>query len=478
MTDNKKCEDKTPQDKLRSMYEAWSGDRNCGMRALPQGGSDRRYFRLTSPGKSAVGAIGENLKENEAFIRLTEYFHKSGIPVPELYATSDDLKEYLMEDLGDRSLFSMLGDAEAPAIIKECMISLARMQTLPRSGWENLTFVAPFGERQVRWDLNYFKYEYLKPSGIVFDENELEDDFAALLEKISSRCPELEGFMFRDCQSRNVMVKDGRPYWIDYQGGMAGPCLYDAVSFLWQAKAGFSPEFRREMTDVYAGELGRIRGVKKEDILADVGAYALLRTLQVLGAYGFRGLVQHRAHFIESIPGALLNLRYLIEVGELADYPELERVCKLLTEDSRFSPEKKDGLTVEVLSFSYKKGYPDNFTGNGGGFMFDCRGMHNPGRYPEFRDKTGRDREVRDFLEERGEVQPYLEGAWRVVDMTVETYLRRGFSSLQIGFGCTGGQHRSVYCAEATARHIAEKYPDARVMLVHREQMIKEEVKA
>ena len=464
--------------RLGALYKGIKGEEAVSVNPLPGAGSDRRYFRLTGDGgESMIGVYGDDVSENRAFIALARYFRGKGIPVPEIYAVSDDEKMYLQEDLGDVQLISLLHTEEGDRLVGECMRELARLQTLPREEWEGMTFNAPFSRRQVMWDLNYFKYEYVKPSGVVFDEALLEDDFEGLADSLLDGDRRLWGFMYRDCQSRNVMVKGGKPYWIDFQGGRLGPCVYDAVAMLWQAKAGFSDTFREEMLGEYASALGYYCGVRPEEVLAEVDRYLLFRTLQVLGAYGFRGLIQKRAHFIESIPGALGNLRQLIDKGAVAAYPELERLCHELIEDERFKPNVGDGLHVNVFSFSYKRGYPEDYSGNGGGFMFDCRGLHNPGRYEQYKPLTGLDKPVRDFLEERGEIQPFLSSAWELTDQAVACYLRRGFTSLQIGFGCTGGRHRSVYSADATARHIAEKFPAAKVTVIHREQGIREEVK-
>lgn len=442
---------------------------------LPRAGGDRRYFRLTSPAGSCIGSYAPDTAEGKCFVDLARALGAADASVPRILASADDPRFYLQEDLGDRSLFSMLGDEEATSLVKATLRRLVALQKAPEDSWESHCISAPFSPRQVMWDLNYFKYEYLKQSDFIFDEERLEDDFELLAYDLCAVKKEFTGFMMRDCQSRNVMVTSRGPVFIDFQGGRRGPALYDAVSLLWQARAGFSPSFREEMMDYYSDLFcGGDQSMKRE-MLALLPLMVLFRTLQVLGAYGFRGLVQHRAHFIVSIPRALDNLRELIAKGAVNRYPELKRAAQALVADSRFVKDVKSDsasapcLTVEVFSFSYKKGYPADFSGNGGGFMFDCRAMHNPGRYAEYRQLTGRDRPVIDFLEKRGEVQKFLSAAWSLTDPAVERYLRRGFSNLQIGFGCTGGQHRSVYCAEATARHIEALFPDATVSLLHRE---------
>lgn len=466
---------KNIESKSLELYQSYTGAEPKSIERLAGAGSDRVYWRLGAPNtETLICAYGPDRAENRTFISLADYFRKRGMNVPQILAVSEDGYSYLQTDLGTTSLFSLLGTDRFEPLCRETMKSLVKLQTLPKEEWSSLTNHAPFSRRQIMWDLNYFKYDYLKPTGIVFDENALEDDFESLSRKLLEIPPALSGFMYRDCQSRNVMIIDDEPYWIDFQGGRVGPCLYDAVSFLWQAKAALTDDFREKMLDIYATEYSRVKGIDKTQILSLIPRFVLFRTLQVLGAYGFRGLIEHRAHFIESIPGALSNLRRLVERGEVNEFPELKRICKELIDDGRFAPQTSGRLRVEVFSFSYKRGYPADYSGNGGGYMFDCRAMHNPGRYAEYKLLTGRDESVRTFLEERGEVQPFLAHAWELTDRAVRRYLERNFTSLQIGFGCTGGRHRSVYCAEATARHLARLFPEAEIILNHREQNIRE----
>lgn len=442
---------------------------------LPQAGGDRIYYRLSdSVGNSAIGVFGPDLRENLSFQNFTDVFSKEGIPVPRLLTPLSQSHHYIIEDLGDIPLFSLLFRNDGFETAGECMRLLAKMQTVDKMKWHQFQLSGDFSRRQAIWDLNYFKYEFLKPSRVAFDEERLEDDFERLADELT-RVPDiLCGFMYRDFQSRNVMLKDGTPRFIDYQGGRFGPCVYDAVSFVTQAKARIPENRRRELLEAYADEFAHIRGCDKNDILRFADIFILFRTLQVLGAYGFRGLVQRRSHFIESIPAALSNLKAIIDKGSADGYPELKNAAHRLVESESFktSDTAEGSLTVQVFSFSYKKGYPDDFSGNGGGFMFDCRAMHNPGRYEEYKNLTGLDRPVAEFLENRGEIQPFLDSAWKLTDNAVAKYVSRGFTRLQIGFGCTGGQHRSVYCAQATARHIAESFPAVTVNLIHREQGI------
>ena len=443
-----------------------------GMEAerLAQAGSDRRYYRLSANGHTYIGTYVPDAAEGRCFVDLARGFKAAGRPVPEVYAVSSDGRTYVQEDLGDRSLFSAISSGDAAVPVMQTLSRLVSLQKSPEPLWKDLCVASPFCRRQVMWDLNYFKYEFLKPKEVIFDEDALEDDFEHLAERLVSVPGCFRGFMMRDCQSRNVMLTESGPFFIDFQGGRFGPALYDAVSLLWQARAGFDSMFRSEMLDYYCGVYCGGDEVKKSEMLSDVDDMVLFRTLQVLGAYGFRGLVQHKAHFVLSIPGALANLRELLEAGALDRYPELKKCATLLTVNkSREAALSAPGLTVEIFSFSYKKGYPSDMSGNGGGFMFDCRALHNPGRYQKYRSLTGRDKEVADFLEERGEVHAFLKNAWSLTDAAIERYISRGFTNIQIGFGCTGGQHRSVYCAERTAAHVGATFPEASVRLIHRE---------
>jgi len=424
------------------------------------------------PLPTVIGVEADNAVDAKAFVELSHVFGRHGVAVPEVYAHSDDYMFYIEEDLGDTSLFSLLGSDCADNLVAKALDELVRLQTVPHYEWRSCLAYNAFCRRQIFWDLNYFKYAYLKNCNVRYDENALEDDFGRFAAKLLSLPESCWGFMMRDCQSRNVMVRDGVPYFIDFQGGRYGPCIYDAVSFLWQAKAGFDASYRSRMMEHYIGSFAGVAGLDPAPLLDAVPAYALFRTLQVLGAYGFRGLVQKRAHFIESIPGALSNLNVLVDGGVAHDLPELRRICKELAEDGRFGVKADGRLHVKVFSFSYKRGYPDDFSGNGGGFMFDCRAMHNPGRYDQYKSLTGLDKPVIGFLKEKGEIDVFVDKAVDLVAPAVARYLKRGFSSLQIGFGCTGGRHRSVYSAQAVAERLAAMFPDAVVELCHREQNI------
>lgn len=460
---------------LEELYKGHFGCKPDQAVRLSGAGGDRIYYRLVSPAGTCIGTIGDSPRDCEAFIGLDRAFNNAGIRVPEIYGVSSDGNCYLQQDLGDVSLFSLIGSDAWRTQMELSLEEIARVHALPEEIWMPRTRYAPFSLRQVMWDLNYFKYEYLRAARVPFDEDKLEDDFEYLAKMLAGSASGPYGFMMRDFQSRNVMVHDGKPYLIDFQGGRFGPVVYDVVSMLWQAKAAIIPSVRMELAEFYAVKYSELTGIQVSWVLDAVPLLALFRTLQVLGAYGFRGIVQHRAHFVESIAPALDNVAEMLGGELLNGCPELTRALSYAVAHSPI-PRRHEGLLVKVFSFSYKRGYPEDMTGNGGGFMFDCRGMHNPGRYDEFKPLTGLDAPVREFLEAKGEVHPFLDHAVDMVSPAVSCYLRRGFSDLQVGFGCTGGRHRSVYCADTFAHRIKQLHPEATVCIIHREQDIIQEL--
>lgn len=452
--------------------------------ALPQSGSNRKYFRLTSSdgGPSLIGVIGTDPEENRAFVELSRHFRSKGLPVPGIVAVSEDYSAYIQEDLGKDELYACLAGARAAgeygekefAVLEQTMRRLAALQTKGGEGLDySVCYPEPsFNERMVRFDLNYFKYCFLKPSGIEFNEILLEDDIDRFCEAMmATSCP--WGFMYRDFQSRNVMLKDGEPYFIDFQGGRKGPVLYDLVSFVYQVRAAYPPQLRSHLVDVYLKEVAAYVDIDMEAVRKEVSLFRLFRTLQILGAYGFRGRIEHKTIFLMSIPPAMEALREIIsDAGAVNDYPYLKAVLeKVVADHDSSAVQPYDSLTLTVYSFSFKKGLPYDDE-NGGGYVFDCRSIHNPGRYQQYKSLTGMDKEVIDFLEDDGEIQGFLSHAYGVVEPHIETFLKRGFTNMMVSFGCTGGQHRSVYCAEHLAEHIKEMYPDVRVHLIHRERGI------
>ena len=469
---------------LYGLFRKYTGAEPENAVALTGSGSNRSYFRLHGGGTSLMGVTGTDVKENNAFITLAAHFRSQGLPVPEVLAVSEDGISYLQEDLGDLLLADLVAAAHKNGGIEEggqleallCRTTglLPKIQFEGASGLDfSVCYPQPsFDRRMVMFDLNYFKYCFLKPSGIEFNEIDLQDDFERFADELLK--DEGETFLYRDFNARNVMIKDGEPYFIDFQGGRRGPIYYDVASFIWQARARYPQWLKEKMLGSYLDSLASYVEVDRDAFKERLKMFRLFRTLQVLGAYGFRGLVEQKAQFVVSIPQALADLKTLL--AEMPDdYPYMSEVLGKMTVLPRFAVQSEDGrLEVRVSSFSFKKGIPQDMSGNGGGYVFDCRSIHNPGRYEPYRKLTGRDEPVIRFLEDDGEIIGFLEHVYGVVDPHVETYSRRGFTSLMVSFGCTGGQHRSVYCAEHLAHHLAEKYPDVRVRLIHREQNIEE----
>ena len=484
---------------LTDLYMRYSGREPQSVQKLAASGSNRQYFRFTAAdGTTAIGAVGTSVEENGAFLYMSRHFRQQGLPVPQILAQSDDASCYLQEDLGSTSLFDAIGSGrqtgrfsdDVKALLHEVMRLLPRVQFVGAEGMDfSRCYPQPeFNSRSVLWDLNYFKYCFLKTAGLEFQEDRLEDDFEAMARVLlSERC---DSFMYRDFQSRNVMLRNGREPWlIDYQGGRRGPYCYDVASFLWQARANFPDDLRAELVDEYFNALQPYHSVGREHFERMLRHFVLFRTLQVLGAYGFRGRFEHKTHFIQSIPFAVRNLRQLLCGGSFAEYPYLDSLLRQLVALPQFDAatpaataggvsDGKPPLVVSVFSFGYRKGgIPQDRSGNGGGFVFDCRAITNPGRLEQFRSLNGLDRPVIDFIESCGEMQPFLEHAYALVDAAVERYMRRGFTSLMVCFGCTGGQHRSVYAAQHMAEHINGKFGIG-VQLHHNEQDIHQTLNA
>lgn len=462
------------------LYRHYTGNEPEFIRPLAAAGSNRRYFRLGNDKQTMIAVAGTSLEENKAFITMAQHFKYEDLPVPELYAYSEDMRFYLQEDLGDVSLFDFLAKGRETGVYskKEMELLIRTIKILPHVQYRaankfdfSICFPqADFNERSVMWDLNYFKYCFLKNTGLEFQEDHLEDEFVRFAHLLLAN--ENTAFMYRDFQSRNIMVKNDVLYFIDFQGGRRGPVIYDLASFLWQAKAQFPQQLRDELADVYLTELKKITRVNESLFRKQLSLFALFRTLQVLGAYGFRGYIEKKAHFIESIPFAIENLKNLLKEN-ISDLPYLQEVLKGMIELERFQPMKEQNhLTVTVYSFSYKKGIPEDFSGNGGGFVFDCRAINNPGRHQEYKSQTGLDAPVIEFLEKESNIESFLENVYSLIDASVEQYAKRKFTQLMVSFGCTGGQHRSVYTAQKTAEHICMKY-GVEVKLIHREQDIK-----
>ena len=468
---------------LTSLFNEFTGISSPNIEVIPTSGSNRKYYRLSKESVSLIGVHGESVEENNAFISLAKHFHNKGLNVPEIHAVSEDRLYYIQQDLGDSILFKLIEKGrltgifskEEKELLHKTIYKLAEFQV---KAAQDLDFkvcypLTEFNQRSVMWDLNYFKYNFLKTTGLEFSEDQLENDFekiADVLLKVKT-----DTFMYRDFQSRNVIIYEGEPYFIDFQGGRKGPVYYDVASFLWQAKANFSSELRDELIDTYITSLSRFQKVNISEFKSNLKQFILFRTLQVLGAYGFRGYFEKKPHFIQSVPFALNNLSELLEEG-FEEYPYLESLLNKMVNLKQFADTQKRKLTVRIYSFAYKNGMPYDISGNGGGYVFDCRAINNPGKFERYSKSTGLDEPVIKFLEDEGEMSKFLENIYPLIDNHVKRFIDRGFTDLMISFGCTGGQHRSVYAAQHVAEHIWNKF-GIKISLVHREQNIEQEFK-
>ncbi len=471
-------------EELSILFKKYFGEEPSSISPFPHTASGRRYFRMKSEHKNAIGAFGKNKKENEAFISFSQHFEKKGIPVPKIFIEKDSTF-YLQEDLGDETLMQRnvntrkgknIFPDELKSLYKKTIDQLILLQIEGGKGFDYSKChpCEKFDQQSMTWDLNYFKYYFLNLSRLEFNEFLLEKDFKILVDYLLST--NTNYFLFRDFQSRNVMLVDNEPYFIDYQGGRKGALQYDLASLLYQSKAAIPQDIRNELLDYYIQQIKKQLPLKEDSFTSYFYGYLLLRFVQVLGAYGRRGLLEKMPYFIQSIPLALNNIKWWIENINLPiKTPYLISILKQLTELDKFKPYNKDNsknkpLIVKIKSFSYREGYPQDDSGNGGGFVFDCRNIHNPGRYEPYKTLTGRDKSVQDFLNTKSHFPTFIQHVYEIVDKAVENYLERDFESLAVNFGCTGGQHRSVYSADSLAQHLTEKYG----VKIHLEHVVQE----
>lgn len=477
-------------DLIRNVFKEWYGDKADFIQKLPQTASYREYYRITfESNKTIIGVINEDSKENEAFISFSKSFRELGLNVPEILYYDSANNVYLLNDLGDTTLYSLIHSnnhnyEKAPHLIilyKRALEELLRFQ-IEADKKIDYSFCYPralFDKQSVLWDLNYFKYDFLKLGRIGFDEQLLEYDFQKFASFVSA--VNTDYFLYRDFQSRNIMIKDDQIYFIDYQGGRKGALQYDVASLLFDAKAEIPNSLREELLNHYLNILESKYNINRSKFMESYYAFVLIRIMQAMGAYGFRGLFEKKVHLIKSIIPAQKNLKYLLETGKLDfDIPHLHKVFENIISSEEFKiyedkPLFNNKLNVTITSFSYKREIPIDLADNGGGFVFDCRGLKNPGRLLEFKLLNGRDPEIKKYLVENSKVDNFMNHVYPLVDSTIETYLRRDFKNLMINFGCTGGQHRSVYCADRLFEHLKEKF-DINLFLSHIEQGIKEEV--
>ena len=457
---------------LESLFKHYTGAAPVSCEALTGSASHRRYFRLTGPdGRTLIGVEGTDADENRAFLTIDRHFASKGINVPKVVA--EDGLCYLQEDLGSTVLYDALASGRTSgkysedevALLRKTIAALPKIQVEGARGLDwSVCYPQPsFDARMVDFDLNYFKYDFLKLSGLEFNEVKLQDDFDRLRTDLLSEYSDT--FMYRDFNARNVMLVDGEPWFIDFQGGRRGPVYYDVASFLWQARARYPESLREDLLQTYLEALRAYGPVDEAHFRSRLRLFILFRMLQVLGCYGYRGLWEGKKPFIDSIPPALEIVKSLLP---FADYPYLSEVLASLSaphpSEGVLFPEPSDSssaLTVTIYSFSFKKGIPEDTS------------VHNPGKYERFKQLTGLDKPVIDFLEEDGEILRFLDNVYSLVDAHVERFLQRGFTHLQVSFGCTGGQHRSAYSAQHLAEHLVAKYP-VKVHLIHRERGIEQ----
>ena len=446
---------------------------------IPQSGGDRVYFRIIQGQQSWIATYNLNIKENETFIEFANHFYAKELPVPKILAVSEDKSIYIQSDLGSVSLLEVLekeGKTEHVfSLFQKSLSALAKLQIQGGAGLDyNYCLTSKeFGKHAILTDLLYYKYYFLDALQYPYDKQALINEFELLSDQLASK--DLNHFLFRDFQSRNIIVSNDEVYFIDFQGGMQGGLSYDVASLLWQAKAELSNEWKEKLVDYYISVVQKLLPSKMDEakFRKQYNGFVLLRLLQVLGAYGFRGLFERKAHFLTSIPLGLNNLKNFLAVSPISnDTPVFAGILNWMVSDEvvqRFTPpvaNEQTPLVVTINSFSYKKGLPKDETENGGGFIFDMRGILNPGRFDDYKKLAGIHKPVQDFLEQRTKMNTFLNSVWDLIDITVENYLERGFESLQINFGCTGGQHRSVFAAEQTARHLRNKYK-VKVVLEH-----------
>jgi len=457
---------------ILEFFKKHNSEKVTDFQKLQKSGGDRVYFRISTEEKSYIATFDENIRESETFLYFTEEFSKINAPVPEIYFISEDKKMYVQQDFGPVSLLNELEKhGENDYVFSLFQKSLKALAKLQIKGLKDLDLSycltsKKFGRKAILSDLLYFKYYFLDTLKIPYDKEKLISDF----EKLSIYLTRVEHkyFMFRDFQSRNIYVQDNEVYFIDYQGGMKGALQYDVASLLWQARANLSDDWKTALLEYYMDCVEEIlqKPLERQRFINQYNGYVLIRLMQVLGAYGFRGIFERKAQFLTSIPLALTNIKWFLGNKNTGiELQEYDRILNLIVKDeviNKFRPlqaNESTPLVVTINSFSYlKSGYPKEKSQNGGGFVFDCRGLMNPGRFEEYKAITGRDKAVIDFLEQQTSMPEFMNSVYTIVDISVENYIQRNFSSLTISFGCTGGQHRSVYAAEALARYLRNKF--------------------
>lgn len=462
-----------PIEEIKKLFAAISDEDIVAIDKLPQAGSERHYYRLHTNKGSYIATNGANIKENETFIYFSKHFAEKKLCTADVLCANKGKSIYIQKDFGNTSLLDKLEEKglndEVYGLYRQSLGQLALLQIKGHEGldYKKCLTNSSFGKEAIMADLLYFKYYFLDALRRPYDKQKLIKDFEALSNYLSHT--EYKFFMFRDFQSRNIMVDaNNEVHFIDYQGGMKGAPQYDVASLLWQAKANLPDDWKSRLLEDYMNAFEKVIDgpIDKDVFRSQYNGYVLIRLLQVLGAYGFRGLFERKAHFLTSIPLALQNLKWFVSNQNIGlALPEFKKVLEICIDDEvikEFTPVQAAAdtpLVIDIRSFSFlQNGYPTDSTGNGGGFVFDMRGILNPGRFDEYKHLSGLDKPVKDFLEQRTRMPDFLNSLFSIIDISVGEYIKRGFEHLSINFGCTGGQHRSVYAAEALARHLRNKF--------------------
>jgi aminoglycoside/choline kinase family phosphotransferase len=465
---------------ITGLFRKWSGHTPLTIKRLPDTASGRKYYRLQADNIAAMGVYNNNKRENQAFLYLSAHLKKYDVNVPAVYGTDIENGVYLIEDLGDNTLYSFIEKARDNKDFMEQAVNMYKkvVDNMPgiqvrASGDMDFSICYPrpeFDYQSIMWDLNYFKYYFLRLAGVTFNEQYLEEDFQSLAKYLLQA--DCNYFLYRDFQSRNIMIKGGDLYFIDYQGGRRGALQYDLASLLFEAKIQLPAGLRQEILDHYIRVFSRIKSFNSEEFLKYYPSYILIRLMQAMGAYGLRGYYEHRSFFLRSIPHAVDNMDWLLHNHNIGiKIPALMDCLRQITgsKEIREYGQERPGLTVSINSFSYIYGsVPQDNTGNGGGFIFDCRAMPNPGIYPQFSNMTGKDSEVIEFLEKKEEVIKFADNVYSIIEASINNYRKRNFANLMISFGCTGGRHRSVYFAEHIAKRIKDNF-NISIKIRHRE---------
>lgn len=456
---------------LEKLFEEHFGAAPKDVQQLPASGSDRKYYRLSNDTNSAIGTHNPNTAENRSYFYFTQLFTKHEINIPEVYKISKDKKSYLQQDLGNVSLFNKLEQEgytdEVRKSFHDAIRELVKVQWMAgrEADFKQCFATKQFDEKAIMADLLYFKYYFADLQNVNYDKALLVEEMELLSRELGRVQPQM--LMYRDFQSRNIMLHENKAWLIDYQGAMQGPPQYDIASFLWQAKAQLPEAWKEDLLNGYITAINDLPIAKMDEVHFRRGyaQFVLLRIMQVLGAYGYRGLLQRKPHFISSIGPALKNLEtFLSDNPQTPSYSELrtllEHISSQEMQQKYAQPTRntETKLTINIASFSYKTGYPKDKGENGGGFVFDCRGILNPGRFAAYKHLTGQQEQVKYFLENETKMPEFLEHVYSLVSINVEDYLTRGFDSLSVSFGCTGGQHRSVYASEQLAQYLEQKY--------------------